>query len=84
MEGFCFTYVLTCSDGTWYVGIADDLERRIDQHLAGKVKSTKTRLPVELLYFEGCRSREAAAEREKQLKTGFGRGYLKRRLGYEL
>jgi hypothetical protein len=29
---------------------------------------------------EACLSKEDASEREKQLKTGFGRGYLKRRL----
>lgn len=33
-----------------------------------------------LVYYEACLSHKDAAEREKQLKTGFGRGYLKKRL----
>jgi hypothetical protein len=37
-------------------------------------------LPVTLEYYEACRSEDRARLREKQLKTGFGRAYLKRRL----
>jgi putative endonuclease len=84
LKGYYFTYVLGLADGHWYVGITDDLERRLAEHEAGEVISTRHRRPVELIYFEACRSREAAAAREKQLKTGFGRGYLKRRLPHEL
>jgi hypothetical protein len=40
----------------------------------------RTRLPVTLEYYEACRSELKARLREKQLKTGFGRAYLKRRL----
>jgi hypothetical protein len=41
--------------------------------------------PLRLVYhsrwnIEACRSADAARRREKQLKTGFGRAYLKRRL----
>ena len=84
IEGFHYTYVLKLADGEWYVGIADDLEKRLHEHENGEVISTRRRRPMELIYFEACRSREAAAAREKQLKTGFGRGYLKRRLSHEL
>ncbi len=78
-----YTYVLKCADGEWYVGLTDDLDVRLHHHSQGAVPATKYRLPVELIYFEGCRSREAAASREQQLKTGFGRGYLNRRLAHE-
>jgi putative endonuclease len=54
------------------------------QHKAGESENTRKRLPVKLVYYEACRSLEAARAREKQLKTGFGRGYLKKRLGFEL
>ena len=84
MSKFFYTYVLKCSDGDWYVGLTDDIQRRKCQHSEGLVHATKYRLPVELIYFEACRSREAAAVRELQLKTGFGRGYLKRRLSHEI
>ena len=78
-----FTYVLKCSDGEWYVGLTDDINGRVSQHQQGLVSATKFRVPVELIYFEACRSRQAAAAREIQFKTGFGRGYLKRRLAHE-
>jgi len=84
MKGFAFTYVLKCSDGNWYIGSTPDLQRRVAQHLAGESPNTRNRLPVELVYYEACRSLEAARSREKQLKTGFGRGYLKKRLGFEI
>jgi putative endonuclease len=44
------------------------------------VESTKLRIPFELVYYEACLIKEKAIQREKQLKTGFGRAYLYRRL----
>lgn len=81
---FSYTYVLLCADGNWYIGSTDDIDRRLRQHEAGQCETTRKRLPVELVYFEACRSLDAARAREKQLKTGFGRGYLNKRLSFEL
>jgi len=78
-----YTYVLRCGDGQLYVGSAADLRRRIAQHRAGKVPATAHRLPVTLEYYEACRCELNARLREKQLKTGFGRAYLRRRLELE-
>ena len=75
-----YTYVLRCCDGDLYVGSALDLRKRLGQHRAGSVRATVHRLPVRLEYYEACRSEVKARLREKQLKTGFGRAYLKRRL----
>mgnify|MGYP002725712386 CR=1 FL=1 len=83
MTEYAYTYVLKCCDGDMYIGSTDDLRRRLKQHQEGECSDTAKRLPVELIYFEGCRSLQAAREREKQLKTGFGRGYLRRRLDFE-
>ena len=83
MYGFFYTYVLKCADGDWYTGSTPDLERRLAEHTQGLCASTRCRLPIELIYFEACRSLTAAREREQQLKTGFGRGYLRRRLHFE-
>ena len=77
---FFYTYVLLCSDGDWYIGSTEDIKHRLVEHKQGKCETNKYRLPVELIYFEACRSLKAAREREKQLKTGFGRAYLNRRL----
>ncbi len=49
-------------------------------HLSGLVQSTKNRLPMKLVYYEACISQKKAIEREKALKTGFGRNYLKNRI----
>jgi putative endonuclease len=75
-----YTYVLRCADGELYVGSANDLRMRIAQHEAGRVPSTAHRLPIILEYYEACRLEADARRREKQLKTGFGRAYLNRRL----
>ncbi|MGD0522949.1 MAG: GIY-YIG nuclease family protein [Candidatus Microgenomates bacterium] len=78
---YYFTYVLKSeADGKLYIGWTNNLRKRIMEHNSGKVTATKYRKPLKLEYFEGCLSQGKAIEREKQLKTGFGRAYLKRRL----
>ena len=84
MSEFAYTYVLKLHDGTLYVGSTPDLTRRIDQHGAGRGGRTTGIHPGELIYYEACRSLAEARKREKQLKTGYGRAYLKRRLAFEL
>ena len=80
---FAYTYVLQCADGDMYIGSTDDLKRRVRQHADGDCQDTKKRLPVRLIYYEACRSLDAARAREKQLKTGYGRGFLRKRLAFE-
>jgi putative endonuclease len=77
-----YTYVLKCADANMYIGSTDDLDRRMREHAEGKCPDTGKRLPAELIYYEACRSLKAARERERQLKTGFGRGYLRKRLAF--
>jgi putative endonuclease len=60
-----------------------DLKRRVIEHEEGKVPATAHRRPLELVYYEGCKSEVQARLREKGLKIGFGRRYLKARLGME-
>jgi putative endonuclease len=55
----------------------------MDDHKSGKVPATAHHLPVELVYYEACRSEAQARLREKTLKTGFGRRYLKDRVKLE-
>ena len=76
-----YVYVLKSSkDGNLYVGHTNDLARRFKEHNTGKVDCTKLRMPFSLLYYEACNVLEDAVKREKSLKTGFGRSYLKKRL----
>jgi putative endonuclease len=49
-------------------------------HLNKNVTTTKKFDKIVLVYYEACLSKKDARKRELQLKTGFGRGYLKRRM----
>lgn len=76
-----YVYVLLSEkDGQFYTGMTSDLRQRYEQHNAGQVASTKHRLPFRLVYYEACVSRTDAAAREKYLKTGMGKRFLKNRL----
>lgn len=64
-----YTYMVKCSDGSLYTGWTNNIERRIACHNAGKgAKYTKTRLPVELVYFEKFETKEEAMRREWEIK----------------
>lgn len=77
-----YVYVLKSQkDNFLYTGHTKDLKQRITEHNSGKVESTKKRVPFTLLYYEASNILADAIKREKSLKTGFGRAYLKRRLG---
>jgi len=67
-------------DLKFYTGATNNLDKRLEQHNAGLVSSTKYRLPVKMIYFEACLDKHDAYRREKYLKTGMGRRYLKNRL----
>jgi len=76
-----YTYVLLSQhDNKLYIGWTKDLKNRFSEHEHGRVFSTKTRRPLKLIYYEACLDEQLAIAREKQLKSGFGRAYLKRRL----
>ncbi len=64
-------------DGRIYVGFTQDLENRIKEHNRGKTKSTKGYRPWRLLYHEQVETRIMARNREKYLKSGCGKEFLK-------
>lgn len=64
-----WVYLLRCSDGTLYCGMALDVEARLQQHREGKgAKYTRGRAPLDLVYREACASRPAALRRERLIK----------------
>jgi len=76
---FYYVYVLySLKDKKLYVGFTNNLKRRIEEHNKGLAKSTKYRQPLELVCFEAYRNRKDAMRREKFLKSGWGRNYLKK------
>ena len=63
-------YMLRCSDGSLYTGIAKDVRARVKQHSDGRGAAyTRTRLPVRLLYEEKGLTRSEALIREAQIKA---------------
>ena len=61
-----------------YVGVTADLERRIDEHNAGKNSYTMRYLPWEIIHTEEYTKQGEAIKREKYLKSTSGRRFLKR------
>ncbi len=62
-------YLLECADGTYYAGVAPDLDARLKKHNAGRgAKYTRGRTPVRLVWCQLCDSYAAARAAEAQLK----------------
>lgn len=77
-----FVYVLYSSKfKRFYVGMTSNIELRLKTHNAGKVKSTKSFCPWEMVYTEEFETRRQARDREKYLKTAAGRRWRKNNLG---
>jgi putative endonuclease len=76
-----YTYVLRSKkDGKFYTGSTRDLRKRFLMHNSGHVIATKNRGPFILIYYEACINEQNARTREKYLKTGMGKRYLRNRL----
>ena len=70
MAKMYYTYVLrSLKDGKMYTGYTKDLKLRFEQHEKGQVESTRRRKPLEIIYYEACKSQDDALRREKYFKT---------------
>ncbi len=64
-----YTYMVRCKDGSLYTGWTNNLEKRLQAHNEGSgAKYTKTRRPVELVYYEEYESKTQAMKREYEIK----------------
>jgi putative endonuclease len=73
-----YVYAIKSSKRNYiYVGLTENPERRIEQHNGGKEETTRPYAPFRTLLVERFISRPEARKREKYLKTGIGREYLK-------
>ena len=78
-----YVYVLLSEkDNLMYTGYTSNLKNRLNLHNEGRVSSTKYRRPLKLIYFEGCINQQDATRREKYLKSGNGKIYLRNRLSH--
>ena len=76
-----YVYVLTSlKDSKLYIGFTNDLKRRLKEHNSGKNASTKSRIPLELVYYEAHLSKADAMRRERYFKTTKGRSTLRQML----
>jgi len=82
MPQFYYVYIIQSKKNhQWYTGYTSDLRKRFRQHNAEEVLSwTKGRGPFEIIYYEAYRNIKDAQAREKHLKSGPGKRYLKERL----
>lgn len=63
-------FLRSLKDPNWvYVGSTGDLEQRLTNHNHGEVRSTKSRLPYEIVYKEEYASISEARKREKEIKS---------------
>lgn len=65
-----YVYLLLCADGTYYTGVTNDLQRRIQEHKCGSNEHSYTskRLPVEFKYYTSFTDVTQAISFEKKLK----------------
>ena len=77
-----FVYVLeNQNDRSWYIGFSSNIEQRIIDHRNGSgARTTRIKKDWELIYYEAYVVRSDALGREKFLKSGSGRKYLKKQL----
>ena len=73
-----FSYILkSLFDNGYYFGHCKNLDVRLKNHNQGKIRSTKSRRPFQLHYFEAFESKSLAYKRETFFKSLEGRNYLK-------
>lgn len=68
-----YVYFLQLLNGDIYKGMTEDLKRRVSEHTAGKVESTRNYRPIILIGYEAYLLKGDAQRREKFLKTTEGK-----------
>jgi putative endonuclease len=80
-----YVYVLhSLEDRGFYIGFSTDLRRRMSEHKRGLSFATKYRGPWKLIYYEAYINRQDAEGRERYLKSGGGRRFLRQQLTHYL
>jgi putative endonuclease len=75
-----FVYLIQSEhNGSFYVGMAQDVQARLIQHNAGKSTYTKSFVPWKLVYSEEVGEAPLARKREKYLKTTVGKNFLRKK-----
>lgn len=76
-----YVYILqTKYNNELYVGCTNNLQKRLQEHNSGKVKSTKAKIPYKLIHYEAFINKKDSFQREQFLKTGWGKRFIKKNL----
>jgi putative endonuclease len=67
-------------DGSYYIGVTGNLKKRVEFHNKGLQRSTRSRKPYKLIYYEEFHNKSEALIREKQIKSYKGGEAFKRLL----
>ena len=81
-----YVYLLECADDkSWYIGYSANLKQRVERHQSGDgARTTKRKRNWRLIYYEAYRNEQDAKGRERFLKSGSGRAFLKKQLSHYL
>jgi putative endonuclease len=80
-----YLYVLrSLKDKKFHVGFTKDINKRLAAHNNRQVRTTRNRVPFKVVYYEASRNINDVVNREKYLKTTYGKRYLKNRLRNDL
>lgn len=77
-----YVYLLECTDDkSWYIGYSSNLKQRVSRHLGGDgARTTGRKGHWQLIYYEAYKNERDAKGRERFLKSGSGRNFLKKQL----
>ena len=81
MTDMFYVYVVhSIADNGFYIGYSTDLKKRLAQHKQGAAIATRHRGPWKLIYYEAYIEQADAKGRERYLKSGGGRRFLRHQL----
>ena len=66
----CYLYILKSEkDNSYYIGVCNDLNERLNRHNSGYVRSTKSKLPWVRMFHKEYSNKAEAMSRERKLKN---------------
>lgn len=81
LKSMFWVYILESDDKSWYIGFTSDLKRRLAEHISGNgSRTTSLKTDWVLIYCEGYKNKKDAEGREKFLKSGSGRKFIKKQI----
>ena len=76
-----FVYIIQSQvDQSYYTGVTEDVEKRLQNHNSGSAKYSSTHAPYDLIWYCAFHKKSKALEFEKYLKHGSGFAFRNKRL----